>query len=94
MLKRPKGCTGLFSFIVCWAFVLPLIPLPLIPDLIVGVFRCVITEGTLITKPAILSSALAFTAVAGYKSIKNMDVDAAAGQFHSLWQRLCRVNST
>lgn len=45
-----------FSFIVCWAFVPLLIPLPLIPDLIVGVFHCVITEGTLITKLVILSS--------------------------------------
>lgn len=45
-----------FSFIVCWAFVPLLIPLPLIPDLIVGVLHCVITEGTLITKLVILSS--------------------------------------
>lgn len=70
-----------FLSFTCWAFVLLLILLPLIPDLIVRVFRFVITEDTLIIKPVIFSWELDFTTFVGYKSTKTMNLDAVTKDF-------------
>lgn len=70
-----------FLSFTCWAFVLLLILLPLIPDLIVKVFRFVIMEGTLIIKPVIFRWELDFTTFVGYKSTKTTNLDTVTRDF-------------